>query len=89
MKAMILPLTIRKKATKNADCSDELGGASDDLGCHSDESPRVPNKTTAPKDDQSSNDDAEVLPTPVKKASSGIDRAKRGRKFKTDSPAGP
>jgi hypothetical protein len=79
-----------KESSGTAEENDE---SSDDQNDDFAEPSRVHKKKTAtanadgPKDDQSSTDDDEILPTPVKKASD-IDRAKRGRKFKTDSPAG-
>ena len=87
------------RALENASSKESSGTAeendesSDDQNDDFAEPSRVHKKKTATanangrKDDQSSTDDDEILPTPVKKASD-IDRAKRGRKFKTDSPAG-
>ena len=85
-----VPALVEARSPCTAEENDE---SSDDQNDDFAEPSRVHKKKTAtanadgPKDDQSSTDDDEILPTPVKKASD-IDRAKRGRKFKTDSPAG-
>jgi len=83
----------KDSSKESSGTAEEKDESSDDQNDDFAEPSRVHKKKTATanangrKDDQSSTDDDEVLPTPVKKASD-IDRAKRGRKFKTDSPAG-